>query len=55
MMPLLYQNRQPANFVPRVNPDSDNVFNLKRYEWGVDLRAAFGYGFPLLGMRLAAS
>jgi phage major head subunit gpT-like protein len=52
IMPMLYQLRQPANFVPRVDPSSDNVFRQKRYEWGVDLRAAFGYTFPQLAIRL---
>jgi phage major head subunit gpT-like protein len=55
VMPLLYQERQSASFVPRVNPESDNVFLQKRFEWGVDLRAAFGYTFPFLAVRFAAT
>jgi phage major head subunit gpT-like protein len=55
IMPLIYQERQAANFVPRVAPDSDNVFLQKRFEWGVDLRAAFGYTFPFLACRFAAA
>jgi phage major head subunit gpT-like protein len=55
IMPFLFQNRQAPNFVPRVDPASDNVFNLRRFEWGVDLRAAYGYTFPFLGVRIAAS
>jgi len=53
IMPFLYQDREPANFVPRVDPTSDNVFNLRRYEWGVDLRDAYGYTFPFLAVRFA--
>jgi phage major head subunit gpT-like protein len=55
VMPFLYQQRQPANFVPRVSPDMDNVWMNRRFEWGVDMRAAFGYTFPFLAVRFAAS
>lgn len=55
IMPMLYQEREGANFVPRVDPASPNVFEQKRYEWGVDLRAAFGYTLPQLAIRFAAS
>lgn len=53
--PMLYQDREGPNFVPRVDPASTNVFELKRYEWGVDLRAAFGYTLPQIALRFAAT
>lgn len=55
IMPLLYQDREGPNFVPRVDPASNNVFLQRRFEWGVDLRAAFGYTMPFLAFRFAAT
>jgi phage major head subunit gpT-like protein len=55
ILPLLYQDREGPNFVPRVDPASNNVFLQRRFEWGVDLRAAFGYTLPYLAFRFAAT
>lgn len=42
--PFLLQPRQAPRFVSRVNPDSENVFWSKTYEFGADARYGAGYG-----------
>ncbi|MBX3635963.1 MAG: Mu-like prophage major head subunit gpT family protein [Rubrivivax sp.] len=50
--PVIYQLRQSFNLVRMFNPDDHNVFFLKKYIWGVDGRAAFGFSpFWQLAMR----
>lgn len=43
--PFIYQERKPPYFVQQTNMDSDNVFMNKKYRYGVEARAAGGYGF----------
>jgi len=40
---MLLQNRQAARIVSRTNPDSENVFWSKMYEFGADARWGAGY------------
>lgn len=43
--PFVYQKRKAPMFVQQTNPDAEDVFNLKKYKFGVEARAAGGYGF----------
>jgi phage major head subunit gpT-like protein len=43
--PIIYQSRKKPVFVSQTNPDSPDVFNLGRYKFGAEARAAAGYGF----------
>ena len=45
MKPLIFQNRQAFKLVAKDRDDDDNVFNLKKYLYGVDGRYNTGYGF----------
>lgn len=42
--PIVYQERQPFNFVPKDQDTDDNVFLRKSLLYGVDGRANAGYG-----------
>lgn len=53
--PFIWQNRQAPNFVTRTNVTDENVFKLRQYEYGVDLRGAASYSFPFLAFRGSAS
>ncbi len=53
--PFGWQNRQPPNMVARVEVTSENVFKLRQFEWGVDLRGEALYTFPFLAFRMSAS
>lgn len=53
--PFIWQTREEANLVARTAITSDNVFLLRQFEWGVDLRGAAGYSFPFLAFRMSAS
>lgn len=53
--PFLWQNRKAAELVSRVALTDENVYRLKQFEWGVDLRGAAGYSFPFLAFRMTAS
>lgn len=46
--PLIFQKREMGGLVSRTAEDSPNVFELDEYQYGVRLRAAFGYGLPYL-------
>lgn len=44
LMPaLVYQSRQDARIVPKVDMRDENLFMLNELRWGVDLRANAGY------------
>ncbi|HWH86350.1 MAG TPA: Mu-like prophage major head subunit gpT family protein [Pseudomonas sp.] len=43
--PFIYQERKAPVFVQQVNPESENVFSLRKYKFGAEARAAGGYGF----------
>lgn len=43
--PFVYQPRKKPVFVSQTNPDAEDVFNLKKYKFGAEARAAAGYGF----------
>lgn len=45
IMPFVYQERKAPVFVQQTNPESPDVFNLKKYRFGAEARAAGGYGF----------
>lgn len=43
--PFVYQERKAPVFVEQTNPQAEDVFNLKKYKFGAEARAAGGYGF----------
>lgn len=46
LKPIIYQRRKPFEFVAKTNPQtSDDVFNTKKFKYGVDGRSNCGYGF----------
>lgn len=45
IMPIIYQERQKPEFVEQTDPQSDDVFNRKKYKFGAEARAAVGFGF----------
>jgi phage major head subunit gpT-like protein len=45
LKPVIYQERQPANFVAKDRVDDDNVFDRNEYKYGVDMRCNVGFGF----------
>lgn len=45
IMPYIYQERKAPVFVQQTDPQSDDVFNRKKYKFGAEARAAGGYGF----------
>jgi phage major head subunit gpT-like protein len=54
--PVIYQSRQSFNLVRMFNPDDPQVFFNKKFIWGVDGRAAFGFSpFWQLAMRSRAA
>jgi len=53
--PFGWQNRQDPNMVARTEVTSENVFKLRQFEYGVDLRGEGIYTFPFLAFRMSAS
>jgi phage major head subunit gpT-like protein len=49
--PIVLQVRKEPEFVQRTNPESDNVFHRKIFEYGADARGAAGYGLPFTAIR----
>ena len=45
VMPFIYQQRMAPEFVQQNDPQSEEVFNRKKYKFGAEARAAGGYGF----------
>lgn len=45
LKPLIFQERKAYNFEAMTDPKSDNVFNRKKYIYGVDARCNAGFGF----------
>ena len=43
--PFIYQERKKPVFVQQTDPESDDVFNRKKFKFGAEARAAGGYGF----------
>jgi len=43
--PIIFQERESAKFVYKDDPKDDNVFNNRKFIYGVDARHAVGYGF----------
>ncbi|WP_147695943.1 Mu-like prophage major head subunit gpT family protein [Vogesella mureinivorans] len=43
--PFIYQERKKPVFVEQTDPQADNVFSRKKYQFGAEARAAGGYGF----------
>lgn len=52
--PLVFQNRKAPKFVARTREDSENVFSLGEYQYGVDSRGAGAYGLWFLMARCEA-
>ncbi|PPA30461.1 head protein [Aeromonas jandaei] len=46
LMPFLYQEREAPHTVEQTGMDSDDVFMRAEYKFGVEARAAGGYGLP---------
>lgn len=53
--PFIWQAREEPSLVARTAVNSDNVFYMRQFEWGVDLRGAATYSFPFLAFRMSAS
>jgi len=51
LKPYIWQIRRPVQLVSRTNLDSDNVFTLNQFEWGIDGRGEVGPGPWFLGLR----
>lgn len=49
--PFIYQNRQAPQFTFLNRPDSENLFFRKKFIFGVDARAAAGYGLWQLALK----
>lgn len=45
IMPFVYQERKAPVFVQQINAESPDVFNLRKFRFGAEARAAGGYGF----------
>lgn len=45
LLPIIYQERKPFEFVAMDNPNDQNVFTNKEFEYGVDGRNNVGFGF----------
>jgi phage major head subunit gpT-like protein len=45
LKPILFQDRQPWQFVARDKIDDENVFNKREFLYGIDSRHNVGYGF----------
>lgn len=43
--PFIYQERKAPKFVSQTDMNADDVFSRKKYKFGVEARAAGGYGF----------
>lgn len=43
--PFIYQERKAPVFVQQTDAESNDVFNLKKFKFGAEARAAGGYGF----------
>lgn len=53
--PFGWQNRQDPNLVARTEVTSENIFTLRKIQWGVDLRGEALYTFPFLAFRMSSS
>jgi phage major head subunit gpT-like protein len=53
--PFLVQLREAINMVFLVNPNDPNVFWMKEYVWGADMRSAYDVTIPWLAVRCGAS
>lgn len=45
LKPVIFQNRKSAQFVAKDDPKDDNVFNRKKFLYGVDARYNVGFGY----------
>lgn len=43
--PFVYQDRKSPVFVQQTDPQAEDVFSRKKFKFGAEARAAFGYGF----------
>ena len=44
IMPLIYQDREPAQLIAKTQPTDENVFYHRKFIYGAYMRCAFGYG-----------
>lgn len=44
IMPIIFQDREPAKIVPKTSLTDDNVFSRDEYVWGAKRRCAAGFG-----------
>lgn len=44
MKPIVFQERQDLQLVPKINPSDDNIFFNKMAIWGANARFSVGYG-----------
>jgi len=44
IMPIIFQDREPAKIVPKTSLTDDNVFNNDEFVWGAKRRCASGFG-----------
>lgn len=45
ILPFVYQERKAPVFVQQIGMDAPDVFNLRKFKFGAEARAAGGYGF----------
>jgi phage major head subunit gpT-like protein len=45
LRPVIFQKRKAPQFVAKDNPDDENVFRRKEFEYGTDARYNVGFGF----------
>lgn len=48
LKPIIYQERKAPMFVSKDRESDDNVFDQRRFVYGVDMRCNVGYGLPQL-------
>ncbi len=44
IMPIIFQDREPAKITPKTSLTDENVFNRDEYVWGAKRRCATGFG-----------
>lgn len=44
IMPIIFQDREPAKITPKTSLTDDNVFNRDEFVWGAKRRCAAGFG-----------
>lgn len=55
LKPFVFQQRQAPEFVSKDNPEDDNVWSKKEFQYGADSRGNAGYGLWFLAMKVKAA